>query len=115
MRIAPAMRSAPLGPKIVSATAVPTRSWVAWLMPRATAVAPSVDPAYGNTLRYEKLVRMYSSETSPVPYTSASGRLRAGFFTSAAAKVTLFHASLENREPTMAAPKAMTSVDVRDH
>ena len=30
------------------------------------------------------------------------------------AKVTLFHASLENSEPTIAAPKAMTSVEVSD-
>jgi hypothetical protein len=35
---------------------------------------------------------------------SAIGRLRAGFFTSAAANVTLFQASLENNEPTSAAP-----------
>ena len=35
-----------------------------------------------------------------------------GFCTSAAAKVTLFHASLENSEPTMAAPSTgMTAID----
>ncbi len=50
-----------------------------------------------------------------MPRTRASGRFRAGFFTSAAAKVTLFHASLENSEPTMAAPNAMMSVEVSDH
>ena len=55
--------------------------------------------------------------TSPVPNTSASGRFRCGFCTSAAANVTLFHASLEKSEPTSAAPNASTNaareVDVR--
>ena len=41
----------------------------------------------------------------PVPMASARGRFRVGFCTSAAAKVTLFQASLENSEPTMAAPR----------
>src|SRR5690348_15923562 len=44
---------------------------------------------------------------------SARGRLRVGFCTSAAAKVTLFHASLENREPTMAAPITGTTARVQ--
>ena len=38
------------------------------------------------------------------PAPSASGRFRLGFCTSAAAKVTLFQASLEKSEPTIAAP-----------
>ena len=50
--------------------------------------------------------------TSAVPAASASGRLRVGFRTSAAAKVTLFHASLLKREPTMAAPTSGTSARV---
>jgi hypothetical protein len=37
--------------------------------------------------------------------------LRCGFFTSAAANVTLFHASLEKSDPTSAAPKASTSAE----
>jgi hypothetical protein len=41
--------------------------------------------------------------------------LREGFLTSAAANVTLFHASLENSEPTIAAPKATIRVDVSVH
>ena len=41
--------------------------------------------------------------TVPVPRMSAIGRLRAGFRISAAAKVTLFHASMENSAPTSAA------------
>ena len=53
---------------------------------------------------------MYSAHTTPVPIRSASGRLREGFFTSAAAKVTPFHASLEKSEPTMAAPNATINV-----
>ena len=40
--------------------------------------------------------------TEPVPSASESGRLRCGFFTSPAVKVTLFHASAENSEPTWA-------------
>jgi hypothetical protein len=39
-----------------------------------------------------------------VPTASASGRFRLGFCTSAAAKVTLFQASLEKSDPTIAAP-----------
>src|SRR5271168_2946683 len=42
--------------------------------------------------------------TTPVPNASASGRSRLGLRTSAAAKVTLAHASAENSAPTIAAP-----------
>src|SRR5215207_7444613 len=55
-------------------------------------------------LRYATLARMYNALTSPVTIASARGRLRVGFLTSAAAKVTLFHASLEKSDPTIAAP-----------
>ena len=48
----------------------------------------------------------------PVPMASARGRFRLGFCTSAAAKVTLFHASLEKSEPTIAAP--ITGITARD-
>src|SRR5216684_1740435 len=44
--------------------------------------------------------------TTPVPNASESGRLRLGFFTSPAVKVTLFHASAENNDPTCATPTA---------
>jgi hypothetical protein len=40
--------------------------------------------------------------TTPVPNASESGKLRLGFFTSPAVKVTLFQASAENSEPTCA-------------
>src|SRR5271170_7430047 len=40
--------------------------------------------------------------TTPVPSASDSGRLRLGFFTSPAVKVTLFQASAENSDPTWA-------------
>ena len=40
-----------------------------------------------------------------VPRPSARGTLRLGFCTSPAAKVTLFQASLEKSEPTIAAPR----------
>ena len=36
--------------------------------------------------------------TTPVPSASESGRLRFGFFTSPAVKVTLFQASAENKD-----------------
>ena len=38
------------------------------------------------------------------PRPRASGRLRRGLRTSAPVKVTLFHASAENRDPTIATP-----------
>src|SRR5579862_8051441 len=56
--------------------------------------------------RYAKLARMYRAVTSPVPAARAKGRLRRGFFTSPAMKVTLFHASEEKSEPTCATQKA---------
>src|ERR1700753_3381034 len=40
----------------------------------------------------------------PVPSASESGKLRLGLRTSAAVKVTLFHASAENSAPTIATP-----------
>src|SRR4051812_24229061 len=40
--------------------------------------------------------------TVPAPTASESGRLRLGFLTSPAVKVTLFHASAENNDPTCA-------------
>src|SRR5215469_16818201 len=42
--------------------------------------------------------------TAPLPRASDNGRFRLGFLTSAAVKVTLFHASAANRAPTMATP-----------
>jgi len=45
---------------------------------------------------------------------SARGRLRVGFCTSAAAKVTLFQASLANSDPTIAAPMAGTTASDHD-
>ena len=44
-----------------------------------------------------------------MPKASESGRLRPGFFTSAAVKVTLFQASMAKSDPTIATP---TSVSV---
>ena len=40
----------------------------------------------------------------PTPSASESGRLRLGLRTSPAVNVTLFHASAENSDPTMATP-----------
>ena len=47
-----------------------------------------------------------------MPNASESGRLRPGFFTSAAVKVTLFQASIAKSEPTIATP---ISVNGGDH
>src|ERR1700693_270561 len=46
--------------------------------------------------------------TIPAPNASDSGRLRLGFFTSAAGKGMLFQASAEKSEPTMATPISVT-------
>ena len=46
--------------------------------------------------------------TAPVPSASASGRLRFGFLTSPAVKVTLFQASAENSEPTCATARIVS-------
>ena len=46
--------------------------------------------------------------TTPVPSASESGRLRLGFFTSPAVKVTLFHASAENSDPTCATARIVS-------
>ena len=54
------------------------------------------------------LEAMYSAETMATPRARDSGRLRLGLRTSPAVKVTLFQASEENREPTMATPTSRT-------
>ncbi len=52
--------------------------------------------------------------TMPVPSASASGRSRRGLRISAAAKVTLAHASAENSPPTIAAPNAAANPKSRE-
>ena len=47
--------------------------------------------------------------TSPVPIASDNGRLRRGFLTSPAVKVTLFQASAEKSEPTCATHTAINN------
>jgi len=51
--------------------------------------------------------------TVPVPMASESGRLRCGFFTSPAVKVTLFQASAEKSEPTFATARTTMVIDKR--
>src|SRR5437868_2386918 len=63
----------------------------------------------GNMHRYARLARMYKTVTSTVPGANASGKLRRGFFTSPAMKVTLFHASDEKSDPTWATQNAMNN------
>src|SRR5262245_24116872 len=49
-----------------------------------------------------KLAAIYKAITTPVPKASDNGKLRLGFLTSPAVKVTLFQASAENNDPTWA-------------
>ena len=110
--INPAITSAPPPPSITSAAAAPIRSWVACWIPRASASAPLGSPWKGRRLRYATLARRYSTVTSPVPIARARGKFFVGSRTSAAAKVTLFQASLEKSEPTIAAPAATSTAAV---
>ena len=55
--IAPAMIEAALGPKIIYAAAVATRSSVAYCMPRAATVAPAAAPERGSRQRYATFAR----------------------------------------------------------
>ena len=52
------------------------------------------------------MARMYTKVTITVPRKRLNGMVRWGFTTSAAVNVMLFQASLENRDPTIAAPMA---------
>src|ERR1700733_9863766 len=63
-------------------------------------VVAAGSPIIGSTLRYTKLQSTYSSNTTPVPIASDSGRFRFGFLISPAVNVTLFHASELNSDPT---------------
>ena len=82
-------------------------------MPRAITVAPSARPCSGSTFRYDDVREDVEQRTPARCRASArSGRFLCGFCTSAAANVTLFHASLEKSEPTSAAPNAMTNAEV---
>ena len=51
--------------------------------------------------------------TAPVPSASESGRLRWGFFTSPAVKVTLFQASEENSDPTCETARIVSTPTMR--
>src|SRR5260370_8508749 len=77
--------------------AVPTRSC------GGVAMAPC-----GRTFKYATLASRYSTVTTRVPRAIAIGRSLVGFFNSLPAKPTLFHASIENSDPTIAAPTAPT-------
>src|SRR5882757_5471505 len=54
------------------------------------------------------LQAMYNAETMATPRASDSGRLRLGLRTSPAVNVTLFQASEENSDPTIATPTSRT-------
>src|SRR6185503_8617242 len=73
-----------------------------------TGGRPSVDAAaitsVGRTFRYATLASTYSATTTNTPVAMANGRSFSGFFISPDANPTLFQASIENSDPTIAAP-----------
>src|SRR5580704_10438709 len=86
---------APLAPKTAESAAVATRSSGAfWICAR------------GSAHRYARFARQYSVTTMTVPNTMESATSRFGFFTSAAVNPMLFHASIENSDPTCATASA---------
>src|ERR1039458_8078443 len=105
--MARAIRIAPRGPRITPATAVATRPSAANSIPRDSAVAPCGSPPSGSTLRYARFASVYNRITVPVPSASDNGKFRFGFLTSPAVNVTLFQASIEKSEPTIATPTSV--------
>src|SRR6266702_2519451 len=100
--IATAMMYRPGVPNIACSAAVPTRSCGAWAM-----------ASCGSTTRYETFARTYSVVTIKTPAPIANGTSFSGFLSSPDAKPTLFHASIENNEPTMAAPTTGRTASVK--
>src|SRR3984957_13627293 len=72
-------------------------------------VVAAGSPIIGSTLKYTKLQSTYSSNTTPVPIASDSGRFRFGFLISPAVNVTLFQASELNSDPTCTAATMVNS------
>src|SRR5258707_4823836 len=103
-----AISPAPEEPNICCSTAVPTRSEEAYLMPRATTSVPAGLPSNGRCARKIKFAATYNRITTPVPTANESGKLRLGFFTSPAVKVTLFQASADKSEPTCATARIVS-------
>ena len=93
--MAAAISLSPGCPRIACSAAVATRSCGAVAMAAA-----------GSTFRYATFASRYSTVTINTPAPIATGRSRSGCVSSLPAKPTLFQASIENSEPTMAAPTA---------
>src|SRR5207245_2827900 len=90
---AAAMTFNPGSPKMACSAAVPTRSCGALAMAAA-----------GRTFRYATFASTCRTVTMSTPAPMATGRSRWAFLSSLPANPTLFHASIEKREPTIAAP-----------
>ena len=105
-----AITAAPAAPRMLSATAVPTRSLAAYMMPRAsTSVSGALGlPCRGSTSRYTRLMSRYRAVTMPVPIAMLSTMVRSGRTISSPEKPMLFQASELNREPVMPSPMAAT-------
>src|SRR5206468_721500 len=67
----------------------------------------------GSTWRYATLASTYRVVTVSTPIAIAKGTSFSGCFSSPDAKPTLFQASIENSEPTIAAPITGTAASVR--
>src|SRR2546430_2054582 len=104
--IAIAMIYRPGVPNIACSAAVPTRSCGAWAM-------ASCGSTTRYDTRYDTFARTYSVVTIKTPAPIANGTSFSGFLSSPDAKPTLFHASIENNEPTMAAPTTGKTDNVR--
>src|SRR5436189_6319697 len=96
---ATAMMLSPAPPNIAWRAAVPMGGWFSveaiWMATR------------GSTFRYATLASRYRVVTTSTPTAMANGMSRSGCFSSPEAKPTLFQASIENSDPTIAAPMAV--------
>src|SRR2546429_59541 len=94
-----AMMLSPAPPNIAWRAAVPMGGWFSveaiWMATR------------GSTFRYATLASRYRVVTTSTPTAMANGMSRSGCFSSPEAKPTLFQASIENSDPTIAAPMAV--------
>ena len=91
----------PTGPNMLAAAAVATRS-SRRVLDCGERQHVQVDEVRGDVER---------RNDQPLPAPATSGRLRRGLRTSPAVKVTLFQASEENSEPTIATPTSRTLVE----
>src|SRR5712691_696773 len=102
--IATAIMYRPGVPSIACIAVVPTGGLPSTLVAAITSL--------GRTFKYATLASTYSATTTRTPVAIAKGRSFSGCFISADANPTLFQASIENSEPTIAAPMTGSSPSV---